>query len=1283
MKRTLRCLFFMLLFIGAADKEVLAQAQVGEIAGTILDDRNEPIIGAVIRVEQGGVAKGGAVTDFDGKYSVKPLQAGRYDVSISYIGMKPERVNGVIVSPSYTTLVDKKMKSSTELDAVVVVSTYQPPLIDKGKPGVSTTLTSEQIKVLPTRSTSDFASMSTGVYQRSSGGGVNIGGARGEGTLIIIDGIQVTGSRYINQAPDVIDQMQVITSGISAKYGDATGGVINITTRGISSNYRGGITAEHSVEGFNNNLVAFNISGPFASRRDEHGFKKPVIGFFLAGDYRYDKDPSPSYIGNWVVKDDVLADLQKNPLVARPNVTGVPSFAPRSEYVTKQDLVYEKVRRNASSQRASLTGKLDYELTPGTNITAGGSFFYTNGYNFSRSLALFSPEATSKTLSYTGRGYLRFTQSFKKPATTDENGERIDDVNTIQNAFYSVQADYQRDHSSVQDPNHKMDPFKYGYVGKFVEEFEPVYAPGVDDSTGKTAILLYGYQPTGVKFDRAELNPLLANYTSAYYDLGGEAPLLLSNIASAGAYLRNGDGPNSTYSLWSNVGTPQGSFNKQLAEQFSLGVDASFDYKMKRATHAIEFGMYYQQRSERFYAVGGSGLWSLMRLLTHRVVPFSEMDRGSSAVYIAGGQRYSQQDIKDGLVPFGPYDTVFYDRVRYDTAAPVGGFDYNLRQKLGLDPKGRDYLQPDAYDPSMYSLDMFTADELLNNGASLVNYFGYDYTGNMVTGPVNFNDFWTAKDENGNYTRPIGAYRPNYLAGYISDNITFKDIRFNIGVRVERFDNNTKVLKDPYNLYGGRYAGDVPGTLNQINNGAHPENIGSDYAVYVNDNASSSPSVIGYRKEDTWYDANGREISDPYVLRGATGGRDPQPYLSDPNGPRITDENYDPNTSFEDYKPQVNAMPRVSFSFPITDVALFYAHYDVIIQRPKPGLNGVLTGAGAFATPADYFFLTQNPSNIIGNPDLKPEKAINYEVGFQQKLTELSAITINGFYKERRDQIQIRPYVFAWPQTYFTYGNRDFSTTKGLGLKYELRRINHLAMHIAYTLQFADGTGSSTASGNSGGTGAIAAGGLLQYLVSAQLPNLMFTNALDYDSRHILNVNVDYRYDKGEGPVVAGKRILENAGANLLFQTRSGEPYTLLAQPQTLQGGVHNANVIIGQINGARLPWHYMVNLKVDKSFTINFNKKAEDGTVTQGRPYYLNVFTYIQNLLNTRDVLGVYRFTGRPDDDGYLTSSLGENVIRTQTDAQSFQDLYSLAMNNPGRYNLPRRITIGLQFNF
>ena len=50
----------------------------------------------------------------------------------------------------------------------------------------------------------------------------------------------------------------------------------------------------------------------------------------------------------------------------------------------------------------------------------------------------------------------------------------------------------------------------------------------------------------------------------------------------------------------------------------------------------------------------------------------------------------------------------------------------------------------------------------------------------------------------GYYTRPIQAFEPIYISGYVMDKFTFDDIIFNVGVRVDRFDANQQVLKDPY-----------------------------------------------------------------------------------------------------------------------------------------------------------------------------------------------------------------------------------------------------------------------------------------------------------------------------------------------------------------------------------------------------------------------------------------------------------------------------------------------------
>lgn len=1281
MTRTLRYLF-VLLFVSIAGA---AFAQTGEIYGTVLDEKKEPMIGAVVQVEQGGIVRGGSPTDVDGNYSIKPLQPGTYDVRISYAGYKVHLIHSVLVSPNTSSRVNDQMEvNENKIKDVIVVAQreYRPPIIDAGKTGPNNTFTTKDIHNLPTNNLNDVAATSVGVVQSKSGGSLNIGGARTEGTLYIIDGVQVQGNRYISQSRDLVEQMQVLTSGIPAKYGDASGGVITITTRGVSRNFRGGLSYEHSVDGYNTNFASFNLSGPFFSKKDSNGTKKPVVGFVLAGDYRYDVDNDPTYTKNAVIKSDVLKNLQDNPLVSVPNSSGVPSLRPAAEFINANDIEYQKARVNALSKRASVTGKLDYQVSENANLTLGGSFFYTDAYNYSRRLALFAPDAVSKGISYTGRGYIRFTQRFGKPATGVDAEERKDDNNKISNAFYSVQADYQRDYSGSQDPNNKHNPFLYSYVGKFQENARPVFGTVIDTATGKTGIGLLGYSATGVSFERAEVNPLLANYTSQVYNLNvpGTIPFLLSSNNANGLYLRNGDGPSSVYSLWNNVGTAQGSYSYAQADQFSVGIDASFDYKHNKTTHAVEFGLYYQQRAERSYGVSGAGLWGLMRQLTHRAVDFSTLDY-SNPIFVINGQYYTKDDVKNGVVTPGPLDTILYNRAYNDSNYVKGNFDYNLRTKLGLDPKGHDYLQPDNMDPSMFSLDMFTADELLNSGNPLVAYYGYDYTGKIVNGQVNFNDYFKKRDANGNFTRPIGAYRPNYIAGYISDNIRFKkDILFSIGVRVERFDNNTKVLKDPYSLYETYTAGQSGvGALNVLNGGKNPSNIGSSYVAYVGDNASSKPSIIGYRDGDTWYDAYGREVSDPTVLKNYSGGRDPQPYLVRPNtggfAPKITDTAYDPNTSFTDYKPQVNAMPRIAFSFPISEVAFFYAHYDVIMQRPKPA-------SVSFATPNDYYFLSSNSNSIIGNPDLKPEKLIDYEVGFEQKLTDLSAVTLSGFYKERKDQIQVRPYLYAWPNTYFTYGNRDYSTTKGLGLKYELRRVNHLQLNLSYTLQFAEGTGSGANSSNGGGGGAVSSGGLLQYLISAQLPNLRFPTALSYDSRHLIAATIDYRYGNDEGPEIGDKHILQNAGLNLLFTARSGEPYTRYANAQTLQGGVNPNNLIEGSIMGSRLPWHYMMNLRLDKDFALSFGKK-KDGEARRRPTYALNAYVLVQNLLNTRDVLSVYSYTGRADDDGYLTSAAGNVTIGNQTNAKSFTDLYTLAMQDPGRLNNPRRIVLGLQFNF
>ncbi len=1256
MTRTLR---YLLLFIFTGlSGSVFAQ----EIAGRIIDETKLGIINATVQAFQGGILKGGNVTDYDGNYFIKPLESGTYDVLITYIGYDSIWVKGVPVSPDGTTKINREMKkpSTGILLKVATVTAYKNPVISDN-PG-KTAFSTADIAKLPTTNVNDIASQAANTYQAQRGGGLSLGGARQEGTVYIIDGVVVRGSAQVSQGG--IDNMEVISSGIPANYGDVMGGIVNITTRSVAQKFNGSVRLQHSIDGYNNNLANFSISGPLYKKTittaDGIKVKKPVLGYALSADYYEDHDRYPTFDPQYTAKGDVLKNMQKNPLKIVSDNTGNPVFNNASTYITFNDLEKVKAPAHNVTKEARVNGKVVYQLADNVSITAGGALSYTSADQYNRGLGIFAPETIPVLNTVSGRGYLRFTQKFGKSTDT---GRSI-----VSNAYYKIQVDYQKNYNWIEDTRFGKNIFDYGYVGKFYEKRSPFFNTSIDSASKKVAVILSGSSTSdffdksnGVTFVRSEMNPNLANYTTQLYNYLGttSVPSLLYLEARNG--IANGDQPKYTYGIFNSPGTTQTGYSFVNDDQYGLSLDASFDLMLGKTRHAIEFGLYYQQRVERSYSLygnPGSGTNSLWQLMRQEVSSFDNsnltLDK-QHPIFRVNGKSFTLDDVKNGKVIPGPSDTIVYN---YKNTGNTP-FDQALRKKLGY--ASNRSINVDSLDPNTFSIGMFSADELLNSGNSFVGYQGYTYTGGVQTGTVNFNDFWTAKDANGNNTRPLAAFSPNYTAGYILDKFSFKDISFNIGVRIDRYTANTKVLIDPFSLIGEKTVNEVTGTHNILNGGAHPGNISGGDVVYVDNNSSSNPNIIGYRSGTNWYDPFGNYISDPATLKKYSGGQAPQPYLV--NNTTITDSNFNPNLSFTDYTPQVNIMPRVQFSFPISDYAKFYAHYDIYTMRPTSGNN---------ANPETYYYLQQNAQGTIANPNLKPQKTFDYEVGFQQKLNDRSSLTISASYKERKDMITVVPYLYAYPTTYYSYGNRDFSSTKGTSLIYDLRATNHLAMNITYTLQFAEGSGSSPDAGSGGLTR-----GLLGSLVEAGLPYLRYVSAQNNDSRHSISASIDYRYLDGEGPMVGNKLIFQNCGLHIIGKARSGEPYTRYTDA--------SYNTVIGGVNGSRLPWHYGADLRLDKDFAVDFgrlHKKGPDG-VKAKHPRYIKAIFQVNNLLQTRDILGVYGFTGKPDDKGYLTSSYGQAAIPAQTNPQSFIDLTKIAENTPGHLNYARTISLALEFNF
>jgi hypothetical protein len=1248
----------------------------GEISGIITDDKGEPLpfINVVVMVD--GIQVAGTATDFDGKYAIKPLSPGTYDLVASHISYHDQKIEGITVNANKIRTIDIELISAAiEIDVKVIA--FKNPPIDPQKPGSTRTMTDKDIEKAPARGVNSLAAISGSVYQADDNGALNLRGGRSSGTRYYVDDMPVFGG--LGLPPNAIQELTVLTGGIPARYGDATGGVINIYTRGPSPTFRGQvelITSEF-LDAYGYNLFNFAVTGPLLRKKiaEEDLDKKqkgdPLLSFRLNGELQRIKDGDPSRVGMYRVKDDVLSGLEEQPLRPSSSTSG---FEKNAEYITKDDLEHIKYKQNVAGTSARLVAALDLAINKNTNLTFGGNGAYSNSHAMVTTFSLFNPGNNPKVVNNSWRVYSRFTQKFGSD-NEDESEEAERSGLNLRNAFYSVQLSYQSTAGEYYDEDHNFNPFSYGHVGNFTTYDAPFYFPGLthtdtlNDGTinSLTGVMLLAYLDTFVDYTAGSHNPGLSAYTD-YYTANSARPTTLSSIQLGGG-LANGDLNENTriYSLYYNTGVPYFFYGYDHSDQFRLRIQGSVDLQRagskERNKHAIEFGIEYEQNTYRNYDFAPYSLWTTMRQLANRHLANFDQD---NPILLIGGQQYLWSDYWVGnqkcptCPDFGTSDTIFYNRQYVESDQAF--FDRSLREALGLPVNGLDIIDVDALDPSEFDLKMFSADELIQNGHAS-SYYGYDYLGNKLKSQPSFEDYFTAKDEFGNFTRPIAAYQPIYTAAYVQDKFVFKDLNFNIGVRIDRFDANQKVLKDRYSLYDVRSASEVTevGGLTV----SHPATIGDDFAVYVDD-ISNPTQILGYRDEDTWFNSEGEVIADPSSIAGATTTGQIQPYLVNPNDD-IKDEDFDPSTSFTDYEPQVNVMPRIAFTFPISDQAQFFAHYDELTQRPPSSI---------FTTARSYYFLVDQVNPFINNAALKPEKTVDYQVGFEQMVSKTSAITISGFYREMRDMVQQTRIVGAYPVEYRSSSNLDFGTVKGVEFTYDLRRIrgSHVSMYASYTLQFADGTGSSSSSQAN--------------LVSVGLPNLRTIIPLNIDQRHNFSLSLDYifgsekdyngiswtRTDRdGKEKVV---RPFENAGFNMIFQAGSGTPYTRQANATpSAQFGVAGRSSLEGSLNGSRRPWRFDIDARFYKDFTVKF--KAD------GKDHRMNAYVWIQNLLNATNIQGVYPYTGNPDDDGYLSSPEGQQLISSQINPQSFVDLYEIKVNNPNNYSIPRRIRVGLQMSF
>jgi outer membrane receptor for ferrienterochelin and colicins len=103
----------------AAAAQQPAAVATGRVTGVVTDENRQPVAGAQVSVSGTTL---GALTGFDGRYTIAGVPAGTHEIRVQRIGQRPRSTPGVVVRGGEATAVDAQLESSAATLGGVVVS---------------------------------------------------------------------------------------------------------------------------------------------------------------------------------------------------------------------------------------------------------------------------------------------------------------------------------------------------------------------------------------------------------------------------------------------------------------------------------------------------------------------------------------------------------------------------------------------------------------------------------------------------------------------------------------------------------------------------------------------------------------------------------------------------------------------------------------------------------------------------------------------------------------------------------------------------------------------------------------------------------------------------------------------------------------------------------------------------------------------------------------------------------------------------------------------------------
>jgi hypothetical protein len=256
----------VVLFVSAM---AMGQETTGGIEGTIKDANGAVVPNVTVTITNAGQTAAGVATtgtgfkrtvttNEEGFFRALQIPPGVYEVvTTPTSGFSEARYENVTVAIGRNTQLEITVTPGTTTTTVDVAASDSPP-VDTTNSAIQSSISAQEIELLP-KGTGFTSLLKTvpGTRPESRTGGFSVDGASGGENVFVIDGQEVTNYRTgtlnetFNIPTQLVQEVQVKSSGFNAEYGGATGGVVSVVTRGGSNDFHGEAGLQFEVPKFN------------------------------------------------------------------------------------------------------------------------------------------------------------------------------------------------------------------------------------------------------------------------------------------------------------------------------------------------------------------------------------------------------------------------------------------------------------------------------------------------------------------------------------------------------------------------------------------------------------------------------------------------------------------------------------------------------------------------------------------------------------------------------------------------------------------------------------------------------------------------------------------------------------------------------------------------------------------------------------------------------------------------------------------------------------------------